>query len=377
MFESNNRHATIHLSANQQVLTCSGAWTLNQLSALESQLPAIMSQTARTAVIDVSGIRALDTAGALFFQHVVGKLRSLGKTITVTGVRSQLQSLLDLVSAEHRMIHQGAPPQYAPSVFYQIGVWFIAKCLVFSHLLSFTGEVMARLGQTFTRARRLQWPLIFRVVNDAGCAALPIVALLTFLIGIILTYQIAIELDIYNANIFIVDITGMVILREFAPLMTAIIAAGRTSTAFTAEIGTMIVNEEVDALQTMGISPIERLVLPKVWALLIALPLVTVWADVFGILGSMLMSRYEMDVAYHAYLSRFQDVIAVRHYMVGLIKAPVFALIIVTVGCFQGFSTERTADSVGQKTMQSAVQSIFLIIIVDALFSILFSWRGI
>src|SRR3990167_9433939 len=243
--------------------------------------------------------------------------------------------------------------------------------------LSFVGEMMMAFFELIARPRRLAWRLILRNIEDVGYHAMPIVALLIFLVGLVLTYQIALELSSYNANIYIVDITGMVILREFAPLITAIIIAGRTSTAFTAQIGTMKVNEEIDALYTMGVPPIHRLAVPKLIATVVALPLLTVWADVFGVLGSMVMAKIQLDVTFYAYLERFEHTISVRHYIVGLIKAPVFAMIVAAVGCFQGFRVVGTADDVGRRTTHSAVQSIFLIIITDAVFSIIFSWRDI
>jgi len=168
----------------------------------------------------------------------------------------------------------------------------------------------------------------------------------------------------------------MAVLREFGPLMTAIIIAGRTSSAITAQIGTMILNEEVDALRTMGLSPMSRLVVPKVLGLLIVMPLLTFWADVFGVIGAMVMSKNMLNINYGDFLNRFQHVVAIKHYYIGLSKAPFFAMIIAAVGCFQGFRVAPNADSLGKQTTISVVQAIFLIIIADALFSILYSAHG-
>ena len=179
------------------------------------------------------------------------------------------------------------------------------------------------------------------------------------------------------ANIFVVDVTGIGILREFAPLITAIIMAGRTSTSFAAMIGSMKVNEEIDALGVMGIKPIRRLVMPRVIALIIVMPLLIVWADIFGILGSMLMAKHSLGISYAVFVDRLKNDVPVVHYLLGVIKAPAFALAIGTVGCFQGLSVANSAVSVGAKTTKAAVQAIFLIIILDALFSILFSWMNL
>ena len=178
----------------------------------------------------------------------------------------------------------------------------------------------------------------------------------------------------YGANIFVADLVGLSMLREFAPLMTAIIVAGRSGSAYAAQIGTMSVTEEIDAMRTVGIEPIELLVLPKILALIVVLPLLTFFADVLGAFGGMIMARAQLGVGFEEFLDRFLKAVSVSSYMIGLAKAPVFAGIIVVVGCFQGFRTRGGADSVGRQTTRSVVQSIFLVIVADALFSILFSF---
>lgn len=372
-----HKEAVVQLSADFSELSCSGDWTIAGISSLEYHLHAIEKTIAKNAVIDFSGVTAIDSAGALLLQSFLESLRANGKSTTLLGLTQQYQSVVQLVAEEANIFKQSLPLPIWPGFFYSVGEWATQKWNILIDFLAFMGEVIISLGLAICEPARMQWQLIMRTIDEMGYRGMPIVALLNFLVGVVLTYQIALQLATYNADIYIVDITGMVILREFGPLITAIIAAGRTSTAFTAQIGTMKVSQEIDALYTMGVPPIERLVNPKIVALLIALPLLTVWADLFGILGSMLMSKYQLGIAYYTYLERFQHAIAVKHYVVGLVKAPVFALIVAMVGCFQGFQVSGTADSVGQKTTQSAVQSIFLIIIADAIFSIVFSWRGI
>jgi phospholipid/cholesterol/gamma-HCH transport system permease protein len=214
-------------------------------------------------------------------------------------------------------------------------------------------------------------------LQHAGFNALPIVGLLAFLMGVVIAFQGAAQLQRYGANIFIADMIGLSILRELAPLMTAIIVAGRSGSAFAAQIGTMKVTEEIDALRTIGVAPMELLVLPKVIALLIALPLLTVYADIMGVLGGMLMARSQLGVSFEDFLDRFDLAIRLSHYMVGLGKAPVFAMIVVIVGCYQGFNVGNRADSVGKQTTTSVVQAIFLIIVADAIFSVVFNQLNI
>ena len=239
--------------------------------------------------------------------------------------------------------------------------------------LNFIGETAIAFAISLVQPKRVRWrPILFNI-RSAGFDALPIVGLLSFLLGIVVAYQGADQLRQYGANIFVADLVGLSMLREFAPLMTAIIIAGRSGSAYAAQIGTMAVTEEIDAMRTLGISPQELLVLPKVIALIIAMPLLTVFADVLGVLGGMLMARQQLDVSFLEFLDRFVKAVSPTAFMIGIGKAPVFAAIIAMVGCFQGFRTKGGADSVGRQTTRSVVQSIFLVIVADALFSIAFS----
>lgn len=240
-------------------------------------------------------------------------------------------------------------------------------------LLAFVGESSIALVSSVAHPERIRWRPIAFNLRSAGWDALPIVGLLSFLLGIVLAYQGAAQLRQYGANIFVADLVGLSMLREFAPLMTAIIVAGRSGSAYAAQIGTMAVTEEIDAMRTIGIAPLELLVLPKLIALSIALPLLTVFADVMGVAGGMLMARTQLGVGFEAFVDRMGMAVSVTSYAVGLAKAPVFAFIIVVVGCYQGFRTEGGADSVGRQTTRSVVQSIFMVIVADALFSVVFS----
>ncbi|MBV5298350.1 MAG: ABC transporter permease [Rhodoferax sp.] len=240
-------------------------------------------------------------------------------------------------------------------------------------LLGFLGESAVALAGWLTHPARIRWrPIVFNL-RSSGFDALPIVGTLSFLLGIVVAYQGADQLRQYGANIFVADLVGLSMLREFAPLMTAIIIAGRSGSAYAAQIGTMAVTQEIDAMRTIGMAPLEMLVLPKLLALVVALPLLTVFADILGVAGGMLMAQARLGVGFGEFLERFSKAVSVTSYLVGIGKAPVFAAIIVLVGCFQGFRTRGGADSVGQQTTRAVVQSIFLVIVADALFSVAFS----
>jgi phospholipid/cholesterol/gamma-HCH transport system permease protein len=240
-------------------------------------------------------------------------------------------------------------------------------------LVSFVGETAAAFGHCVAHPSRLRWrPVLFNI-RSAGVDALPIVGLLSLLHGVVVAYQGAEQLRHYGANIYIADVVGISMLREFAPLITAIIVAGRSGSAYAAQIGTMAVTEEIDAMQTLGIVPQEMLVLPKVMALLITMPLLTMFADVLGVLGGMIMARQQLGIDYIQFLDRLVKAIQPSTLMTGVGKAPVFAAIIATIGCYQGFRTKGGADNVGRQTTRSVVQSIFLVVVADAAFSVAFS----
>ena len=242
-----------------------------------------------------------------------------------------------------------------------------------SALLTFTGETAATAVGVLRHPLRMRWRNVGHHVQVGGFQAVPIVALMAFLLGVVVAYQGAEQLRHYGANIFVVELVGYAMLREFAPLMTAIIIAGRSGSSYAAQIGTMVVTEEVDAMRTIGMDPGEVLVLPRLLALTLALPLLTVLADITGVFGGMVMANNQLDVSFTAFIERFGREMQGDTLLLGVGKSLVFAVVIALIGCFQGFRTEGSADSVGRQTTLAVVQSIFLVIVADAAFSVVFN----
>ena len=353
-------------------LRCHGLWTISNVNSLNSKLSSLPQGQQPVTQLDGSGMSGLDSAGALVLGELLQRLDVQADQIAMNGFKARYLALFRAV-LKRLSAAESVKKIHHENFLYTLGVWVIEKILQVIEFITFTGELTVLMIKSFATPHRLPWRDLIMVMDETGCKALGIIALMSFLIGIVLAYQLAVQLRAYGANIFIVDTTGIAILREFAPLITAVIMAGRTSTAFAALIGTMKVNEEIDALSTMGVQPMQRLVLPRVFAMLITLPLLVVWADVFGVLGSMVMAKSILNIGFVAFLQRFDVAVALKHYVLGLIKTPVFALVIAGVGCFQGFAASNSAESVGRQTTKAAVQAIFLIIIVDALFSIFYS----
>lgn len=366
--------------ATSRELALSGSWTARGIGQIAKQLdmlPAAPSASAR--VIDASRIEELDTAGAWVINKLVHGKGGESTGIEVRDLRPEFAKLLAVVGQE--IAHQAtlSPPAAArpPSWLESLGHTMADSVEQGLALLAFIGECTLAIGGWLSHPKRIRWRPILYNIRSAGFDALPIVGLIAFLLGVVVAYQGANQLRQYGANIFVADLVGISMLREFAPLITAIIVAGRSGSSYAAQIGSMVVTEEIDAMRTIGIPPLEMLVLPKIIALLIVLPLLTVFADLLGIIGGMIMAHAQLAVSYLEFLDRFVKAVNVTTLLIGVGKAPAFAAIIVTIGCFQGFRTHGGADNVGRQTTRSVVQSIFLVIVADALFSVAFSALGL
>ena len=315
----------------------------------------------------------MDTGGAIVLQRCIDTLRCKGQQMSLEGLRPEFAELLRKIEAQWPRSEHGRAIR---SRGWTDGLTQAVQSRQVSTLraLAFLGESTIALGRSLIRPRSIRWRALLRIVELDGVRALPITGLLTFLVGVVIAYQGAEQLRKFGTNIFIVDLVGISLLREIAPLIVAILIAGRSGSAYAAEIGAMKVTEELDAVRTLGISPMNLLVLPRSLALIIALPLLTVYADVVGVFGGMLIALGELNVSFAEFIARFEEAVPVRHFLIGLGKAPFFAAIIALVGCYQGFQIRGGVDDVGRHTTISVVQGIFLVIVFDAICSILLNW---
>lgn len=373
-----NKTITADLQIDDNNLILSGPWNLHGLTVLAKRYAHMTLPKDNALTLNGEKITAMDSAGAWFLHRCQRALTARNNTLTLTDFQTEHANMLTLVEQDAPAIDDAKPPVIKnPGVLYHIGKSTVERIQQALSFLSLTGELWLTFVKAFTHLRMFHIPNICNAIYHTGYRALPILGMLSFLIGIVLAYQMGLQLQTYGANIFIVYLTGVAILREFGPLIAAIIVAGRTSSAFTAEIGTMKVNEEIDALLTMGISPVQRIVLPKMIGLTIVFPLLIFWSDLFGLIGSMVMSKFMLGIECKDFILRLKTDVGFTHYFIGMSKAPFFAAIIALVGCYQGFCVSSSADSVGFQTTKSVVQAIFLIIIADAFFSVLYSWAGI
>ncbi|MDF1647006.1 MAG: ABC transporter permease [Legionellaceae bacterium] len=374
------KNACLRFDAQENCYQCEGSWSVLYLENLSQDF---IPPDTIPKKITISGkhLDAFDSAGALALLQCMDTLKKQHHTVTLKHFTEGQHELLTLIESKQSDLSSADTASHQPpekeDFLEALGRETLHKIHQFDGLILLVGDLTDKLFIACGHWNRFQLPSIISNINSAGLKALPIIALLSFLIGVVLAYQMGVQLQTYGATSFIAYISGMAIFREFAPLITAIIVAGRTSSAFTAQIGSMKINEEIDALHTMGLSPTELLVLPKVIGLLLILPFVIFWADAFSILGAMVMSKGMLHVGYYDFLSRLQTDVGADQLMLGLYKAPAFALLIALVGCFQGFQVQTNANSIGSQTTKSVVQALFLIIITDAVYSIIYQWMDL
>ncbi len=347
-----------------------GPFTLSGLDRGRAILAALPAGKA----LDLSGQTRIDTAGAwliaLSQKDGLGVMgASADQTLLLETVRSALPTgqLLRRVRLHNKTADMLAALGQSVSAM----LWATAESV------GFLGLVMARIAQAILRPSRLRLTALFHHMQEAGLGAVPIVVLMGFLIGLVLAFQGASQLKTFGAEVFVVDLIAISMLRELGILLTAIIVAGRSASAFTAAIGSMKMREEVDAMRVLGLDPIDLLVLPRVLALVIWLPLLGFLADMAGLVGGGLMAWISLGISPGQFRTQLLAATDVSQMLVGLSKAPVFALIIGVVGCHQGIQVKGDTESLGQHTSRAVVVAIFLVIVVDALFSIFFALWGV
>ncbi len=376
--------AEIHFYQNDDgscVLKSIGDWTVDTIQNVVSQLDKLSQACRNNAVLwDMSGVGEIDSAGALLFIQYHDKLQQNSCTVSVSGMTAKHQKLTVLLRK-----HIVEPPSLnskplsinflAP--FQVLGRWAVTVFTELILFLSFFGKASVVFFDSLRHPSTIRYAAIVKNIEDAGVHAIPIVGLTSFLIGIVITYQGAVQLEKFGANIFIVEMISISVTRELAPLITAIVVAGRTGSAYTAQLGVMKITEEMDAMRTMGFDPHHFLVIPRILALMIALPLLVFLADIIGIMAGMLISDIHLQISFAEFIHRLQNVLDIKHVWIGLIKAPFFAFLIATVSCFRGFQVKNNSDSIGRYTTISVVNAIFLVIACDAIFSVILTELGI
>ncbi|NOY12791.1 MAG: ABC transporter permease [Deltaproteobacteria bacterium] len=316
-----------------------------------------------------------DTGLMTFLINLLDNCRQQQISVDNAGLPAGVQKLLTLAATvpERKGVRRSVLGQ---PVLARIGNVTIEMHRNWANLLTFIGEIFFALINLLRGRARFRASDLFYQIEGAGPSALVIITLISTLVGMILAFVGAVQLRLFGAQIFIANLVGLGMAREMGAMMTAIIMAGRTGAAFAAQLGTMQVNEEIDALKTMGISPIEFLVLPRLLALSLMMPLLCVYADFMGIFGGAMVSAGMLDISFFEYYQQVQTAVPLKHFIVGIIKAGIFGLLVATSGCFRGMQCGRSASSVGFATTSSVVTSIVLIVVADAIITIIFQILG-
>lgn len=361
-------------SAGEAVeLQLDGDWSVERAAQMEAALAGLSLPPGRPVVIRPGRLGRLDLTGAWLLRDLQARLEAAGHPVQLTGFRTRHFRFLAALPPE---TPSPAPP--AESLLRRflllLGRTVVGERRQIQATLAYLGRLVVHLLRVLARPRRLRLRDISHHMYETGIHAIPIVALIAFLISIVLAYQGASQLARFGATVYTVDLVAISQLREMGVLLTAIMVAGRSGSAFAAQIGFMKINEEVDALRTMGFEPYEILVVPRVIALILVLPLLTVLADLMGLLGGALLAVFTLDMTLQQYYLRAVEAVGLNTFLVGVIKAPVFAFLIGFIGTMRGLQVAGSAESVGRQTTNAVVQSIFMVILADALFSIVFSW---
>lgn len=330
----------------------------------------------KNVVLDLSGVTFIDTAAAIFLINLLKHLSSYNIQVEFICENEEVLKTLELVRKKQEPRSQ-CKRRLGKNIVEKIGKTVYHYYKSFFSFMAFLGEVFTAVIYYLSALKNIRHKEIAFEINESGIKAVGIIALTSFLIGVVVAYQSAYQLKLYGANIFIVDMLGLSILRELAPMITAIVIAGRSGSAFTAQIGAMKITEELDAMRTMGFDPYMFLVLPRIIALMIALPILIFIADISGILGGMLIAHIDLNITIDLFMDRFSDVIAVKHFAVGIVKGPFFAFLIASIAIYRGLMVENDTQSIGFNTTKSVVEAIFAVIMCDALFSIAFTNLGI
>src|SRR5690606_35604432 len=365
---------SLHDTADGPLAVLTGDWTASNLGETGADLRRALSEI-EGVDFDLTGVSRMDTAGAHTVIKAAGGRLALADEIKA---RPETRKLLKLVDDTLKIQRKRkVEPRGFTELLIRIGRGVVNLGLEFVDTLAFAGHLLLVLVRSLANPRRLRWPALVALAERAGLDAIPIVATTSFFIGAVVGLLGANMLQQFGAEVFAVELIGIAVLREFAIVITAVLLAGRSASAFAAEIGSMKMNQEIDAMRVMGVDPFEALVVPRLAALLIMLPLLTFLAVIAGLFGGLLVSWAKLDLGPAFFIQRIEMNVGVTHFWVGLSKAPVFALVVAAIGCRQGMAVGGDVETLGRRVTSAVVQAIFAIIALDAVFALIFLEAGV
>ncbi len=353
-------------------LILSGRIDLERFGSLSPHIGRIFdSHKPSRLTVDLAGVDYLDSSGALFLVEFEEEAQKRGVPFTLSGMSTEKKGILSLIDRQSLTAPSLATKERPMNIVEQLGSGTISALQDIYEVISFSGELIYDLVYSAAHLKKVRWGDVVTYMKKVGVDGLPIVGLISFLLGLIIAFMSSLQLKQFGANIYVASLVAVAMVRELGPIMTAIIVAGRSGSAFAAEIGTMKVNEEVDALTTMGFSPMQFLAVPKVIASLLVVPVLTIFSSIFAIMGGLIVGVLGMDLTIYTYIQQTMKALAIFDITSGLVKSFVFAMAISAIGCQRGFKVRGGADAVGNATTSSVVASIFLIIVIDSTFAII------
>jgi phospholipid/cholesterol/gamma-HCH transport system permease protein len=360
---------TVEEQSGRATLVVTGPLLVSTVGRMDSALRALDQPV---QAVDISAVPRIDTVGAWVVHRFAEE-----QGVEILGKSEQAQVLIEAVSISASSADIAPPIEWVVRrVPAQVGRMVFAGINELKHNIGFLGAIIMAIGATFRHPRRFRMRALVHQMELVGVTSLPIIGLMSFLIGIVIAQQGAVQLQQFGAETLTVNLVGRITLRELGVLMTAIMVAGRSGSAFAAQIGTMRLTEEIDAMRTIGVSPVETLVLPRLLAAVLMMPLLGFYAACTAIIGGAVISDLTLGIPFLTFLSRIQEVVPIHDLYVGLFKAPVFGLIIAMSGCYQGMQVKGNAEEVGTRTTKAVVQAIFMVIVLDAFFAVFFTKVG-
>jgi phospholipid/cholesterol/gamma-HCH transport system permease protein len=361
---------------DELTLSLSGRVSLDDADRLLAELEHLSTGPTVAVKVDLADVSYMDSAGVLTLFRFEEKTRRGGRALVYLNIPERIRGVMELIDRQALTIlpHRG---EGARAGFVEaIGRAGVRLYTDFRSLMTFLGDLVAALGHIVGHPRDLRWGDVLFTMRRTGAEGFPIVALISFLIGLIIAFMSSLQLKQFGANIYVASLVSLAIVRELGPIMTAILVAGRSASAYAAEIGTMRINDEVDALITMGFDPIRFLAVPKLIATVLVLPILTLYSDIFGIAGGLVVGVMGLDLTPYTYLQESQRTITLFHLISSLLKALVFAFVIAWIGCQRGFQVRGGVEEVGAATTSAVVTSILLIVVVDSVFAVVLHYVG-
>lgn len=354
-----------------------GIWDKTSITKLKMKDFLALIKT-KEIIFDFKALKEIDTAGVRFFLALENDLKNNEIKVSKQGLNPKFQTLFELCTKNYqRLDKEPLLRKNFKEYMSDLGEFSLELLKILKKFISFTGAFFTTLFLCLKNPKNFRFIAFLYHIENSAFKALPIVILTALLVGVVLAYQAAYQLAQFGANIFIVDLMGISATRELAPLIAAIVVAGRSASSYTAQIGVMKITDEIAAMNTMGFGSFEFIILPRVMALVIAMPLIVALSDAISIMGGMMVAKLNLDISFAEFLRRFREAVDIKHIFIGLAKAPVFGLLIGLIACFRGFEVKNTTQSIGIYTTKSVVNAIFWVIAFDALFSVILTSAGI